>query len=149
MLLELQAPKIFPIVWGITDVLIAFGVLNAWFKSSRVTINSTGVRITNRYLVFGRTRLFPSAEVVRFATAPGMQSGSKTYTDIKLVRRSDEQGLEMNNPKTPIPPQLDNLVALRLRAARSSGVTIAGGIANIAEADWLAQEMMKALGSRG
>ena len=38
-----------------------FGTFSVWFKSSRVTIDSTNVRATNRWLIFSRTRQF-SAE---------------------------------------------------------------------------------------
>src|SRR5208283_4312914 len=98
-LVRTHAPVLFPIVWGVTDVLVAFGCVNAWFKSSRVTIDSTTVRAVNCWLIFRRTRQFRADEVVRFATKAGMQSGSQVYLDIKLVTRDREDNFAANKLK--------------------------------------------------
>jgi hypothetical protein len=148
LLLHQQAPILFPIVWGITDVLVGFACLWAWFKSSRITIDSTNIRVTGRLLFFSRTRLFSSGDVSRFVTSPGMRSGSKTYTDIKLVRRNDDDQVGTSLEKSPGPGQVDQLLADRLRVAGTSGVTVASAISDNAEARWLAAEMNKALGRK-
>jgi hypothetical protein len=147
-LLHTHAPVIFPVVWGVTDVLVAYGCLNAWFSSSRINIDSTNVRVTSRLLLFGRSRQFSSAEVSRFTTAPGMQSGTKTYTNIKLVKRGDDDTAETGADSSPPPQQIDQLLAARFRAVRTSGVTVASAISDVAEANWLAAEMNKALGRK-
>ena len=117
-LLHSRAPILFPIVWGVTDALVGLGCFNLWFKSSRVTIDSIGVRAVNHWLLFSRARNFDAAEVERLETKVGMTSGSQVYQDLQLVTRAGQK------------------------------ITIACSIANKPKAEWLVQEMTKALGRR-
>ena len=154
LLLHLHAPLLFPIVWGVTDVFVAYGVFVAWFKSSRMTINSTTVRVTNRWLIFSRTREFAANDVARFATKTGMQSGSQIFTDIRLVKATGDEKFTARMNKFEETFQSaessgpDKVVARFREAAALSGVTVASSIASAAEANWLAQEMTKALGRK-
>lgn len=144
-----KAPLIFPIFWGITDALLALGCFNAWFKSSRVVINSTRVRAVTRYLLFTRTRQFNASEVSRFATKIGMRSGSKVYTDIRLIPRGSDEKFATKMEKIGTPEDPSQLAMAQFRAsAGPSGVTVAGSIASAMEADWLVAEMNQALGRR-
>ena len=117
-LLHSRAPALFPIVWGVTDALVGLGCINLWFKSSRVTLDSAGVRAVNRWLLFARARNFDAAEIERLEPKVGMTSGSQAYQDLQLVTRAGKK------------------------------ITLAGSIANKPEADWLVQEMTRALGRR-
>lgn len=112
------APVMFPIVFGFFDILILWGLLNVWFKSSRVTVDSTGVRAVNRWLLFTRARNFDAAEVERLETKIGMTSGNQAYQDLQIVTHAGKK------------------------------ITVAGGLASKPEADWLVQEMSCALGRR-
>ncbi len=142
-----KAPLMFPIFWGVTDALLALGCFNAWFKSSRVTINSTSVRAVTRYLFFARTRQFNASKIARFATKTGMQSGTKVYTDIRLIPTGSDEKFAATMGKTGEPADAAQLVRARFREATGpSGVTVASSIASAMEADWLAGEMNKALG---
>jgi hypothetical protein len=144
---HLHAPILFPMAFGLFGVLLLWGTSSMWFKSSRVTIDSTNVRVTNRWWIFSRTRQFFSSDVERFATKAGMQSGSQIFTDIKLIKRGDNNRFEQPDEKSQEPQQLDRMLAARFRAAAGpSGVTVAGSIANVVEANWLVAEMNKALG---
>ena len=145
VLVRTHAPMLFPIVWGVTDVLVAFGCVNAWFKSSRVTIDSTTVRAVNRWLLFRRTRQFRADDVVRFATKAGMQSGSQVYLDIKLITRDSDDHFAADKLKYQ---QTGQTPPLQFRVTDPGGVTVAGGIPSAAEANWLVQEMNNALGRR-
>ena len=148
-LLVKKAPILFPIVWGVTDTLVAYGVFIAWFKSSRVTIDSTGVRATNRYLVFSRTRQFAAKDVARFATKAGMQSGTTVFTDIKLIPVGSDEAFAARKENFQPAQNASQLAIQQFRqAAGPRGVTVAGSIASAAEANWLAQEMTKALGRK-
>jgi len=117
-LLHSGAPVLFPIVWGVTDALIGWGCFNLWFKSSRVTVDSAGLCAVNRWLLFTRTKIFDAGEVERLETKVGMTSGNQAYQDLQVVTRSGKK------------------------------FTVAGGLASKPEADWLVQEMIKALGRR-
>ena len=85
-----QAPVLFPVVFGFVDVVLLLVCFNLWFKSTRIAIDSTGVRATNHWLFFSRQRQFNAGEVVRMETKIGMTSGSQAYQDLKLVTQSSE-----------------------------------------------------------
>ena len=144
-LLHSSAPVLFPIVWGVSDALIGWGCFNLWFKASRVTINSTSVTAVNRWLVFSRTRRFDAANVVRFATKVGMTSGTQTFQDLKLVTRASEDNFAACKARYE---QTGERPPLKFSVSSPDGVTLAGGLASQPEADWLVQEMNKALGRR-
>jgi hypothetical protein len=146
---HLHAPILFPIAFGLFGVLLLFGTFSLWFKSSRITINSTNVQFTKRWLIFSRTRVFSSGDYARFATKTGMQSGSTIFTDIKLVRIGADAEFAAKTKNFEGGQQVNQLVAERFRqAAGPSGVTVANSIANAAEAEWLVKEMNKALGRK-
>jgi hypothetical protein len=155
---HLHAPILFPIAFGLVGILLLFGTFGLWFKSSRVTIDSTSVRATNRWLVFSRTRQFSADDVARFATKTGMQSGSQIFTDIKLIKRGSDEKLVTNREKLQQTfqdtfqdanlPEAEKVVSRFREAASPSGVTVASSIANVAEANWLVSEMTKALGRK-
>lgn len=146
---HLHAPILFPIAFGLFGVLLLFGTFSLLFKSSRITINSTNVQFTKRWLIFSRTRVFSSGDYARFATKTGMQSGSTIFTDIKLVRIGADAEFAAKTKNFEGGQQVNQLVAERFRqAAGPSGVTVANSIANAAEAEWLVKEMNKALGRK-
>jgi hypothetical protein len=141
--IHFHAPILFPILAGLFGFFLTWAAFNLCFKSSRVMIDTGGVRCTNHYLCFSRTRQFPAADVTRFATKIGMTSGTTVFTDIQLFTRSDESDFAANKAKYQ---QTRQMPALRLRTFSPGGVTIAGSIASLTEANWLVQEMTKALG---
>jgi hypothetical protein len=143
---------LFPIIFGLIGILCFFGALSMWCKSSRITIDSTNVRATNHWLIFSRTRQFSTNDFSRFATKTGMQSGTQTFTDIKLIKSGSDDNFVADAEKFPKALPADGLpaageIAARFRAAAGPpGVTVASSIANVAEANWLVAEMNKALG---
>jgi hypothetical protein len=149
---HLHAPILFPIIFGIIGALMILGVLSAWIKSSRVTIDSTNVRATNRWLVFSRARQFSTSDVSRFVTKIGMQSGTQIFTDIKLIPRGGDNKYAADEEifqktfQDPDVPGVEKVVSRFREATSPSGVTVASSIANVAEANWLVAEMTKALG---
>jgi phospholipase C len=153
-----HAPILFPIVFGLIGVLLIFGTFSVWFKSIRITIDSTTVRATNRWLVFSRTRQFSTNDVARFAAKTGMQSGTQIFTDIKLIPRGSDEKFASNTERLPQTfqdtfqdaslPEVEKVMARFREAAGPSGVTVAGSIASVTEANWLVQEMNKALGRK-
>jgi hypothetical protein len=153
-LFQFHAPVIFPIVFGLVSILTIYGAFSAWFKSSRVTIDSTTVRVTTRWLIFSRAREFSASNVARFATKVGLQSGSQIFTDILIVRRSDEESFTARDEKLQDIFQdaessgSKKVVARFQQVAARAGVTAASSIASAAEADWLVAEMNKALGRK-
>ena len=141
-----KAPLVFPVVFGLFDILILFGVLTAWFKSSRVTVGRDSVTAVNRWLLFRRPRRFAAADIAEIITQPGMQSGSKVYWAIKLVSRAAADRFAADKANYQQTGQLPSW-QLQIREVRR-GAALATDIASKPEADWLVQEMTKALGRR-
>jgi hypothetical protein len=139
------APIVFSIVFGLVDIFIFWGCVSLWFKSSRVTVNSSGVTLKNRFLLFGRTRQFDAGEIVRFDTKAGMTSGSKVFSDLKLVTPQSEESFAARKARYQ---QAGQSPPLNVKAYDASGVTLASSIASKAEADWLVCEMTRALGRK-
>ena len=140
-----QAPIMFPIVFGLVGVLLILGTFSLWFKTSRITVDSTGVSVANRWLVLSRTRRFEAADIVRFATKVGMTSGTQTFQDLKLVTRASEDSFAARQARYQ---QTGERPPLKFGVSSPDGVTLAGSVASAPEADWLIQEMTKALGRR-
>lgn len=108
---------IFGLIFGGVGVLLVLGAFNAWLRSSRVTIDSTGVRRTYGWLwIFRLTRTVAASDVNRFETKAGTTSGNQTYWSLQVVTNT------------------------------TKSITLADGLAEKPEADWLAREMNRALG---
>jgi hypothetical protein len=135
----------FEIVFTAVDVLVFVGCLNVWLKSSRVTVDSTGVTALNRWLLFSKSRRFAAGEIERFDTAIGMTSGNTAYYAIKLVKPGDRDDFAARKARYQ---QTGERPELKFAVRNPSGVTLASGIASKPEADWLVQEMTRALGRR-
>jgi hypothetical protein len=113
----LRAPLIFAIVTGALGLLLLVGALNLWLLVQRVTVNTGGITLAGGYLVPGRGRLLPAAEIQDVATEIGMQVGTTVYYDI--IARSK------NGKKT----------------------TLGRSLRDKREAEWLAATIKKALSS--
>jgi hypothetical protein len=83
--------------------------------------------------------------VERFEIRVGMTSGTQTYQDLKLITRS---GVDDFAARKTRHEQTGERPPLKFSVSSSRGVTLASSIASAAEANWLVQEMTKALGRR-
>ncbi len=135
----------FEIVFTVVDFFIFVGCVNLWLKSSRVTIDSTGVSAKTRWLLFSKSRRFAADDIERFDTKIGMTSGNNVYYLIKLVKPGSEGDFAAHKTRYQ---QTGERPPLKFAVNDPSGVTLASGIASKPEADWLVQEMTKALGRR-
>ena len=135
----------FEIAFGLVTLLILIGCVNLWLKSSRITINSSGLTSVNRWLLFTRTRRFEAGDIADFDTKIGSTIGNKTYYTLKLVTRvigedfATRKARHQNAGEQP---------SVKFGVSDSKGVTVASGIASKPEADWLAREMIRALGRK-
>jgi hypothetical protein len=91
LLIHLEAPLIFPIVFGFFGVLILYGVLALWFGTSRVVIEAGEVRVKKALMGVGSSQTVPVSEIKGVTTKIGMQQGGQKgtpYYDIVLRRHS-------------------------------------------------------------
>ena len=131
--------------FGLIEIFVVWGCLSLWFKSSRVTVNGSGVTLQTRWLLFTRTRQFAANEIIRFDSKVGMTSGNQVFQDIKLVTRASEDNLAARKARCQ---QTGEKPPLQFRTFDPTGVTLAGSIASKPETDWLIREMTRALGRK-
>lgn len=132
---------------GLFAALFGWATINLLFKSSRVTINSSGVTLHNRWLVFSHARRFDASEIARFDTSVGMTSGTKAFHDIKLITHEFEQNnFAANKQRYQQVGERPRLKDLRIRDGR--GITLGDAVGSAIEAKWVVQEMTRALGRK-
>lgn len=138
-----HAPILFPIFLSLFGLIISCFAFSLWLKSSRVTVDSSSVRIVTRYLFFGRTREFRAGDIVRFDTSAGMTSGTQVFLDLRLILRTENDDVAAEQARFQ---QTGQRPPLRLRTGNSPGFLVASAIPSAWEAKWLAREMNRALG---
>lgn len=130
---------------GLFAVIFGWVSINLLFKSSRVTINSSGVTLRNRWLIFSRHRQFDVSEIARFDLKVGMTSGTKAFHDVQLITRAAEEKFAARKERFET---TGNHPSARFRINAPSGVTLGDAVGSAAEAKWLMQEMTRALGRK-
>ena len=83
--IALDAPLIFPIVFGAFGLLLAVAVLDAWLTVTRVTVGDGRVTVASGWLGANRERTLSAAEVADVTTKIGAQAGTTMYYDVTLV----------------------------------------------------------------
>lgn len=91
LMLTLDAPILFPIVFGLFALLMLAGLLEMWLKQTRIEVAAGRLAFNGRYLGPGRTRFFDAGEVAAVKVGQGMQSGSKLFYQVVLHTRGDKQ----------------------------------------------------------
>lgn len=91
LILHFGAPLLFPIVFGLFNVLLVFGMLDLWFGTTRAVIDPRGVKVSRRYLGLGTTRDVPSEEIEGFELKIGMQNNRTLYYDIHIRLRDGKK----------------------------------------------------------
>ena len=84
LMIRLGAPFIFPVIFGLIDILLVACLLDMLFWSNRVEATRELVTAYGGILGIGPTRVIPSADVASFDVARGMQSGNKLYYSLKV-----------------------------------------------------------------
>jgi hypothetical protein len=110
-----SAPILFPIVFGLFNVLIGFFWFNLTFRQSRLTANRQRVVSRQRWLFFERVKEWPVSSIRNISLKVGMSSNQQRFYDLTVV----------------------------LDTGRST--TLACAIPSKIEADWLAAELGSAL----
>jgi hypothetical protein len=90
-MLYLKAPMVFPIVFGLFELLLLIGTLQLWLGVSRVTADRAALLIAHGYIYPGREQKIVSGEINTVTTRIGMQAGSQPYYDVIAVRKSGKQ----------------------------------------------------------
>lgn len=113
-----HAPIIFPIFFGLFDVILFFILLSLWAGTSVVTIEGGQVTVKSGFFGIGVRRTIVCSEITDIILIVGMQSGGasgKPYYSIYLE-------------------------------CSGRRVEVGGGVKDKLEAEWLVSEMKKAIG---
>jgi hypothetical protein len=110
-----HAPLIFPIVFSAFGVLLVVLMIDQWVGVARVTADRGGVTIAKGWLLAGRERTLPAAEVSDVTIRIGSQAGRTPYYDVTIVTTAGKR------------------------------VTAGDGIPDRREAEWLAATVREAL----
>ena len=111
-----DAPALFPIVFGLFDLLLAAGALQLWLGVSRVTVDRQALLLEEGYVYTNRGCRITAGEIADITLKIGMQAGSRPYYDVVIVRADGK----------------------RVTAGRS--------VRDKREAEWLAATIINALG---
>ena len=115
-LLRSSAPVLFPIVFGLFDVLIGYYWFHTTFHRSCLTANRQRLVSRQSWLFIQRVKEWPASSIRNISLKVGMSSGQQCYHD--LIANSDS----------------------------GKSATLASAIPSKIEGDWLAAELKSALG---
>jgi hypothetical protein len=88
LLLSVHAPIVFPIVFGLFELLLVFIALGVWLTTTDVTVEPGVLTVRSGYLGLGAARTIRAADVRDVTIANGMQSGATVYYDLNVVDAS-------------------------------------------------------------
>ena len=93
LLIRLNAPLIFPIVFGLFDLLFIFVLLQLVFGRSRILISDGSISVRNSAGLFSTARTVPVSDIVAVKPSIGMQSGKSVRYSVKLTRRGGKDSM--------------------------------------------------------
>lgn len=87
-LIQVKAPLLFPIVFGLFGLLLIYGTLQLWLGVSRVTVNAGVVAVASGYISPGSERSLTAPEIADISATIGMQAGTTPYYDVVIVLKN-------------------------------------------------------------
>jgi hypothetical protein len=91
LMVEVGAPLLFPVFFGLFDALLILACVSMWFGSTRTLIDGDAIRIESRLFGIGPTKTIPKEEVDAIALEIGTQSGRTPYYDLVVRYRGDRK----------------------------------------------------------
>jgi hypothetical protein len=88
LMIALGAPLLFPIVFGLVDLLLVWFIVHMWAGETRVTIDPTGITIHPRFPVLASSTVLPPGRVSDVRLSIGMQSGNAVFYNLDLTRET-------------------------------------------------------------
>ncbi len=89
--LYLEAPVIFPVVFGVFAILLVISMLDQWIGVSRVTVDQGMLTLATGYLQPARERMVSASEIADVKAVIGMKAGSTPYYDITVIRKNGKK----------------------------------------------------------
>jgi len=113
-----NAPVIFPLVFGVMDLLMTLFTFDLWFRRSRVVVTPAQVQIETAWLAIKKQRRLPVSNVAGFAAEVGATVGHSAYYDLKIRTRDRREITVAKNLNSK--PETDWLIREMTRAAAGS-----------------------------
>jgi len=117
-LLWKQAPLLFPLVFGVIDLLMAVFAFDLWFRRSHVVATPAQVQIETAWLGYKKQQTVKVAEVTSLATDVGGSAGHTAYYDLKIRTRDGRDFTAAKNLGSK--PEADWLVQQLAAAVKNS-----------------------------
>jgi uncharacterized membrane protein len=113
-----QAPPIFPLVFGVIDLLMGIFTFDLWFRRSRVVATPAQVQIETAWLGIKKQNTLKVSEVANIATDVGATAGHTAYYDLKIRTRDGRELTAAKNLGSK--PEADWLVRQMAAAVKNS-----------------------------
>ena len=84
LFIHLEAPLLFPILWGLFSLLIFLGVLDLWLERRTIEAHPDRLVLRGGLLGLGREREIPRAQIREIRPVRGMQSGKRLFYRIQV-----------------------------------------------------------------
>ena len=113
-----QAPIFFPVVFGLFDVLLVYGLLQSALGSSRIEVSNGKIVLSRRLVGIGTTREIPHSDVAQILAATTTQSTPPSFS-LRLQTKSGQKitmadSIDDREEARWIAAQLEKLVGLKL-----------------------------------
>ena len=105
LLVHLNAPIFFPIIWGIFSLLILLGVLDLWFERRSIEVHPDHLVLTGGILGLGKTHEIQRSTIHEIKPVRGMQAGNKLFYRVQISTLDDKKHIAAT--------KLDNLSLAR------------------------------------
>ena len=113
-----HAPLIFPLVFGVIDLLMAAFAFDLWFRRSRVVATPAQVQIETAWFGIKKLSALKVSEVANIATDVGASAGHTAYYDLKIRTRDGRELTAAKNLGSK--PEADWLVRQMAAAVKNS-----------------------------
>jgi hypothetical protein len=91
LMLHLDAPIVFPILFGLVELFLIWVVVDLWFYRSIVEARSDGLTFRGGVFGIGFKRFWPAADVKQFETDHSMSAGIHVWKNVQVELASGKQ----------------------------------------------------------
>jgi hypothetical protein len=88
-----DAPLLFPIAFGLFDLLMLWAVLDIWLERRRVEVRPDRLLLSGGIFGPGKTREIPRPHITAIRPIRGMQAGNKLYYRIEVTTQDGKKHL--------------------------------------------------------
>jgi hypothetical protein len=86
-----DAPLLFPIIFGLFDLLMLWFVLDLWLDKRRIEVLPDRLLLSGGILGTGKTHEIPRTQITGIRPIRGMQAGNKLYYRIEVTTQGGKK----------------------------------------------------------